>query len=51
MVQVMDPAVMQKKIDRQMIFYGRLALMRYLDLIEKMTALPGKKMILLLRLP
>jgi len=38
-----------ERIDRQMIFYGRLALMRYLDLIEKMTALPGKKMILLYR--
>jgi VWFA-related protein len=38
-----------ERIDRQIIFYGRLALMRYLDLIEKMTALPGKKMVLLYR--
>jgi VWFA-related protein len=38
-----------ERIDRQLIFYGRLALLRYLDLIERMGALPGKKMILLYR--
>ena len=38
-----------ERIDRQIIFYGRFALLRYLDLIEKMSALPGKKMILLYR--
>jgi VWFA-related protein len=38
-----------QRIDRQIIFFGRLALLRYLDLIERMGALPGKKMILLYR--
>lgn len=37
------------RLDRQIIFFGRLALLRYLDLIERMGALPGKKMILLYR--
>lgn len=38
-----------ERIDRQILFYGRLALLRYLDLIEQMATLPGKKMILLYR--
>jgi VWFA-related protein len=38
-----------ERIDRQIIFFGRLALLRYLDLIERMAAFPGKKMILLYR--
>jgi VWFA-related protein len=38
-----------EKIDRQMIFFGELPLLRYLDLIERMAAFPGKKMILLYR--
>jgi hypothetical protein len=38
-----------ERLDRQLIFFGRLALLRYLDLIERMGALPGKKMILLYR--
>jgi VWFA-related protein len=38
-----------ERIDRQIIFFGRLALLRYLDLIERMGAFPGKKMILLYR--
>ncbi len=37
------------RVDRQIIFFGRLALLRYLDLVERMGALPGKKMILLCR--
>jgi len=37
------------RLDRQIIFFGRLALLRYLDLIERMGAFPGKKMILLYR--
>jgi VWFA-related protein len=37
------------RIDRQIVFFGRLALLRYLDLVERMGALPGKKMILLCR--
>jgi VWFA-related protein len=38
-----------ERIDRQLIFSGQLALVRYLDLIERMAAFPGKKMILLYR--
>jgi VWFA-related protein len=38
-----------ERIDRQLVFVGRLALLRYLDLIERMAAFPGKKMILLYR--
>jgi VWFA-related protein len=38
-----------ERIDRQILFFGRLALLRYLDLIERMAAFPGKKMILLYR--
>ncbi len=38
-----------ERIDRQILFFGRLALLRYLDLVERMGAFPGKKMILLYR--
>jgi hypothetical protein len=38
-----------ERIDRQTIFYGTLALLRYLDLIERMAAFPGKKVVLLYR--
>jgi VWFA-related protein len=38
-----------ERIDRQLIFYGQLALLRYLDLLERMAAFPGKKIILLYR--
>jgi len=38
-----------ERVDRQIIFIGRLALLRYLDLIERLGAFPGKKMILLYR--
>jgi len=38
-----------ERLDRQLVFSGRLALLRYLDLIERMAAFPGKKMILLYR--
>jgi len=38
-----------ERVDRQLIFYGQLALLRYLDLIERMAALPGKKIVLLYR--
>ena len=38
-----------ERIESQLIFFGRLALLRYLDLIERMGAFPGKKMILLYR--
>jgi len=38
-----------ERVDRQLLFIGRLALLRYLDLIERMGAFPGKKMILLCR--
>jgi len=45
----MSSLVSVERIDRQLIFYGQLALLRYLDLIERMAAFPGKKMILLYR--
>ncbi|MCG6927916.1 MAG: VWA domain-containing protein [Acidobacteria bacterium] len=45
----MSSLVSVERIDRQLIFYGELALLRYLDLIERMAAFPGKKMILLCR--
>lgn len=38
-----------EKVDRQISFYGRMALLRYLDLIEKLAAYPGKKIIVLFR--
>jgi VWFA-related protein len=38
-----------ERTERQIVFFGRLALLRYLDLIERMGAFPGKKMILLYR--
>lgn len=38
-----------ERVDRQILFVGRLALLRYLDLIERLGAFPGKKMILLYR--
>lgn len=38
-----------ERIERQILFFGRLALLRYLDLVERMGAFPGKKMILLYR--
>ena len=38
-----------ERVERQIVFFGRLALLRYLDLIQRMGAFPGKKMILLYR--
>jgi len=38
-----------ERIDRQLPLYGRLALYRYRELIEKISLLPGKKMIVLFR--
>jgi VWFA-related protein len=38
-----------EKVDRQISFFGRMALLRYLDLIEKLAVYPGKKIIVLFR--
>ncbi len=45
----MASLVSVERIDRQIIFYGRLALFRYQDLIERMATFPGKKIVILLR--
>jgi VWFA-related protein len=38
-----------EKVDRQISFFGRMALFRYLDLVERLAAYPGKKVIVLFR--
>lgn len=36
-------------VARQIVFYGQLAILRYMDLVERMALLPGKKSIVLFR--
>ena len=36
-------------VARQIVFYGQLAIFRYMDLVERMALLPGKKSIVLFR--
>ena len=38
-----------KYVARQIVFYGQLAIFRYMDLVERMALLPGKKSIVLFR--
>ncbi len=43
------PMISVETVARQIMFYGQLAMFRYMDLVEKMALLPGKKSIVLFR--
>ena len=43
------PMISVETVARQIMFYGQLAMFRYMDLVERMALLPGKKSIVLFR--
>jgi len=43
------PVIGVETVNRQIRFFGSLALLRYMDLVERMALLPGKKSIVLFR--
>ena len=43
------PMISVETVARQIMFYGQLAMFRYMDLVERMALLPGKKTIVLFR--
>ncbi len=43
------PMISVETVARQIMFYGQLAIFRYMDLVERMALLPGKKSIVLFR--
>ncbi len=44
-----DPIETPAYVARQIVFYGQLAIFRYMDLVERMALLPGRKSIVLFR--
>ena len=44
-----SPMISVETVARQIMFYGQLAMFRYMDLVERMALLPGKKSIVLFR--
>jgi VWFA-related protein len=43
------PFITESRLDRQLPLFGDVALYRYLDLIEQLASLPGKKVVVLFR--
>ena len=43
------PMISVETVARQIMFYGQMAMFRYMDLVERMALLPGKKSIVLFR--
>ena len=43
------PVIGVEMVNRQIRFYGEMAMLRYMDLVEKMALLPGRKCIVLFR--